>query len=1614
MKKKSAFLAAAVLSAAAFGFEAYWNGGASGNFNEYANWDVNYTTAPNTYNFNVHVTNAEPVTITCGGSTRIRNIFFSGGNHTLTSGSFMLGRPTATDPQDIYVNVAEGCTVTMPTIVSRNTSEADRAIFHKTGKGTLIVAGGLGLASNISDCHFERLKVDEGTIVFRTGSPNQVCVSGRMDVSAGATVKIETAGAIEDSCFIDLAQGATFDLGGLYDCVGGVTGQGVVTNISTSQQIALCSGPVDFAGKIYGLLLYTPNPKHIADPADAYFRVCSAETLKDAKVRLDVGTNEYANVLRFAPGIGTFDVIQTYFSKPTSIVLEDTDGNPIVYRSKLADQTYDGYFTGKGDFVKTGSSSYTITNAAYSATGRLVQEQGDINIGTGADAALDATAVSNLSEYVTTAGATLNMKNVGDTDWSKVSVHGTGNVHHQGKGVWTIGALSLTNATFTVNSATPANRVVFNGGVSTALTYTVNNPDMQTVINGGEFYLANDINVQGNRTFLQTGGKVDGMLQANGNSCSSEIFYTMTGGELASIVRKVSYPQGVGMDLSGDARVELRDDYGASYTFRLSSAGASHTIRLRDNARLRVQRLLLAGEVSATGLGTLDLQGGVMEVSEWIGMQNGMLDDSPARAEILFDGGVLQNVRTTGKNYTWSAFGDKGHITGKVRAGGARLNTQMSAVDNYIQLSWPFLSDVAEGKDGGFTKTGLGAVILKRMCTVNGPVRVLDGWLKSDSSEAGATFGTGDILLGGMLDFNNARAHAACSDAGAALIYTNAATLIATGGASVTLGAADAAADSVLRRADHGVLFVGTATAGKTLGTHYSVTVNGGVALDADTRLPKAPIFMKHPSTVGNNPRRNGFLTCGADGALMPAAVVAFDPATSTAATVAEITSVMTLNADAAVGALNVECPKIGTATGSSANALTIAEGATLAIGSGNAGSVAPLLMNVTSVDERHIQSIGGGAIDFGAAEGVIAVNDVKSAFFYQFRLDSVIKGTGGVTFASPSINSSTLFRGALALGKVNTYTGGTWIEQVELIVEKAGGLGMGTVHVLGADEGGALVLALGYDGNTFGNALVLSGSGPAHRTHSNYLDALGALTVRKGGISFTGGVELAADAVIAPGCHGSTAPVRFDCAVTGPGKLIVKGPGTLRLAQANSYAGGTVVELGTLEVDDAGTLGTGPVEVKAGATLRFVNAAVKSVPNAISGAGTVECAGAPVVFADDTAFTGRRYGASAFMDGDDFVKTGADDQNLTNALSYAGATTIAEGTLRLGELPPSMLPATDAIALRLDASQEGTVTTDGNGVVLSWADADGRGIAFTNVAALAPSFATAAIGTKPGIRFDGERRRLIANAALPRFRTVFIAARFGAWTHPHGWSNAGFIGTLNEDKGLRAETPGSKLYVKNDSGIYSGGLLYHNGELNMTSYTTWEHVLCANSAVQTVCAVAGRPGENQTLAIGDYFNNATYIRVFQGDFGEFILYDRVLTEDERQAVERYLAAKWGIGTVTVRTVSDVLPKTTDLTVEEGAEFDLNGGGQTVATLNGAGAVVNSSERMATLTLGGGTSVFTGTIAPNIRLEIEPGAVLDLGGGTLHVSVLRKGGQVVNGTITADRIVRIGFAISFQ
>ncbi|YBV98453.1 autotransporter-associated beta strand repeat-containing protein [Phyllobacteriaceae bacterium JZ32] len=214
-----------------------------------------------------------------------------------------------------------------------------------------------------------------------------------------------------------------------------------------------------------------------------------------------------------------------------------------------------------------------------------------------------------------------------------------------------------------------------------------------------------------------------------------------------------------------------------------------------------------------------------------------------------------------------------------------------------------------------------------------------------------------------------------------------------------------------------------------------------------------------------------------------------------------------------------------------------------------------------TSVDSGVLQLGNGGTS--GSVTGDVAVADgaeLRVDRSDEVTLDNVISGGGKFTQAGS---------GTTVLSGANSYSGGTAITDGVLKVSSDGNLGDASGGV--SIDGGTLQFGASFD---TARAVTLG-------ANDGTIDTMGNTN-------------------------------RLSGAITGDGGLTKAGAGTLVLAGDNSYAGGTTVSAGVLQVGDGGTSGsiTGDVTVAGGAELKVDRSDEVTLDGAISGDGRFVQAG--------------------------------------------------------------------------------------------------------------------------------------------------------------------------------------------------------------------------------------------------------------------------------------------------------------------------------------------------------------------------------------------------------------------
>jgi autotransporter-associated beta strand repeat len=283
----------------------------------------------------------------------------------------------------------------------------------------------------------------------------------------------------------------------------------------------------------------------------------------------------------------------------------------------------------------------------------------------------------------------------------------------------------------------------------------------------------------------------------------------------------------------------------------------------------------------------------------------------------------------------------------------------------------------------------------------------------------------------------------------------------------------------------------------------------------------------------------------------------------------------------------------------------TISQGATLQIGNG--GTTGSITGNVAD----------NGTLIFNRGDTITFAN--------------AISGDGSVVQAG---------NGTLILTGENTYTGGTTIAA-------------GTLQIGDGNTSGSI------DGDITNNGALIFNRSDA-TTYMGFISGTGSLTQAGAGVltltgenTYTGGTTIAAGTLQigngeAAGSitgdvtnNGALVFDRSDVAtyagtITGTGSLTQAGTGTLVLTGANTYTGGTTIATGTLQIGNGGTSGSVTGDITNNTALIFNRSDAVTYAGVISGTGSLTQAGPGTLV-------------------------------LTGANTYTGGTTIATGTLQIG-----------------------------------------------------------------------------------------------------------------------------------------------------------------------------------------------------------------------------------------------------------------------------------------------------------------------------------------------------------
>ncbi|MEX2207772.1 MAG: hypothetical protein WEF50_16225 [Myxococcota bacterium] len=252
---------------------------------------------------------------------------------------------------------------------------------------------------------------------------------------------------------------------------------------------------------------------------------------------------------------------------------------------------------------------------------------------------------------------------------------------------------------------------------------------------------------------------------------------------------------------------------------------------------------------------------------------------------------------------------------------------------------------------------------------------------------------------------------------------------------------------------------------------------------------------------------------------------------------------------------------------------------------------------------------------------------------------------------------------------------------------------------------------------------------------------------------------------------------------------------------------------------------------------------------------------------------------------------------------------------------PAPTTPADVAgLALWLDADDASTLSTDGLGRLV-WADKSANGLDVTAPSAAAsPAPGGGVVGGLDALRFDGQDDVMCANGALDLAAgaTIFVVARNDVRKNYNGLFS------------LRAAVSGLPSAGNSELELYwqagstdagSGNLIYAANRSTSSDYFGRNDLAPAvgGAYLATVevgstttpgrIAIQGASGPNDQLETNDaallpdapaqpcvgygFGVSPVAASLLDGSLAELVIFDRLLSDDERRAIERTLQAKW-------------------------------------------------------------------------------------------------------------------------
>ena len=1174
-----------------------------------------------------------------------------------------------------FFYVAEGASVFVTNRFMCMTAVNKAGHFVKTGKGRLVIStpgetGTQDFWTYAVDNNLAAVDFLEGETVLASAA-NYPLSSISLNVCSGATLRCTKTYHLRTDQRLHIEKGGVLDCGSVQQYASSITGDGVVTN-HAGITMYLREGKCTFSGRFYrasgsnSTISFADRQESVSEE-DWGFVIGTSNTL--AKSAITVPTGE-GNVVRFAAGVTNFWI--GYVGGKTAnqcLTLEDEDGCPVNVYGDLYQNGNDSVkFKGKGGAFFTTGRTITKTAVLEDFTGTLGVRTSGVTLNIG-----DNTAAG----WPDAANAPLGAIEVTD---------GTLGVKNQNAG----------EAVFDMPFVGTNGRVDFNSDATLRQAWMKNAfwlvyANSRLTVAGGSTSFRSAMYIYNNSSLVLTNGA---------SLCGT---WAIPSYQSWTVLK-----QPTPMSLSAGDNTHLEHS--------LISVFDGCTIDIKGENMPRRFDIHPDGAIIVKGA---------------------LFSSCPSSdpAVMTVNGGMFQ-VGTQLAPYNLDVTPDSDNFELRVGERGMHLDfdtivAMLSTSHSKFHFKRGIKSGVDGGTDGGIVRTGGGWMFNWYPHEITGTFDNRDGVLSLPNKPTitGATtpmFGYGDFRLGNARlqyddEISGAFSLKLATATGKAMYFDGASTLRQRNGSAkpsqnIEIGPSGAAQDSSLVRGGRGAAFFlwNDIVTGDPVDAG-AVTVNGGLSTDTAGRIV-APVFhyvYAPDSTTWNQVtcRHLDFLSCDGDDRL-----AAFTGETAGlaggAGSVAAVTASATLAESASVAALRVDgINGVNSAAKVADSPLTISSGATLSVGDGTNPAVV-LLNNRSSQSTATIK--GAGTLDFGTSEGLVALNRAGSAAA-PARIDCTIAGSGGLSVVAPLDGGVHI----LGLGGANTFTGGTLVNGAFAWPTNAAAFASGTVTLGDGDvAGGGLLMAT--EGLVVPNAMRIAGCGPISTLST--LTTYGAVIFTKSG-ELSGNVEVYAPVRICASGEGVRGT--FSGVLSGDSVQLWSCTGAIVLSGANTYTGGTAVVSSTLALAGNGTAGMGGIVLDSG-TLRVENAAAKTIPNTVSGIGTLALAGSGAVTFESLASEEGR-GFSLDVCGGDRELAGslADIASITNSSSAHGVLAVASDGTWSGEVchgvgigvadgvrfrlgADATLPADariylgDGATLDLDGAERTVRTVYGNGTVVN------------------------------------------------------------------------------------------------------------------------------------------------------------------------------------------------------------------------------------------------------------------------------------------------------------------------